>query len=211
MAVASETDIANRALSKLGDVRITDISQDNTKAARAMNHRFEFLRDLTISSYPWRFAMEIASLAADSTDPAWGFAKRYLLPTDCLRLITIGDVAVNADTIGVQYRVGGEGFFPSDAPFEVIGQYIHTDISAPLKVIYLKQITDTGLFPDIFVEMLACRLAYDACEELTQSSSKKQDIEREFRSFMMEAYRIDALQRPPGRRAPGRWMLSRVG
>lgn len=211
MAVYSETDIANRALSKLGDVRITDISQTDTKAARAMNHRFEFLRDLLIASYPWRFAVSLASLAADSTAPEWGFARRFLLPADCLRLLSIGDYSIDIAALGVQFRIGGDSYYPSDAPFEVIGQYIHTDYSAPLKIVYLAQITDPGLFPDVFSEALACRLALDACEELTQSATKKDAIAAEAREAMIQAHRIDALQRPPARRSPGRWMMSRMG
>lgn len=209
MAVASEVDIANRALSKLGDARITALT-DDTKGARAMNHRFDFLRDEMQASYPWRFCMEITSLAADSTAPAWGYSTRYLLPSDCLRLITLGDYSINVGTLGVQYRVGGD-YHPADASFEVFGDYIHTDLSAPLKITYIKQITDTGKFPDVFVEAFASRLAYDAAEELTQSASKKRDAAADLKEALREARRIDALQRPPGRRMPGRWMMSRHG
>lgn len=210
MPVYSETDVANRALSKLGDVRITDISQDDTKAARAMNARLASLRDLLLSAYPWRFAMEQASLAADATAPLWGYSLRYLFPSDCLRLITVGHYSIDVEAYGVQFRVGGESTYPADAPFEVFGRYIHTDIAAPLRVLYVKRVTDAGQFPDLFAEALACQMAFDACEELTQSGSKKDDIARELKEVMTLAHRVDALQRPPGRRAPGRWMQSRM-
>lgn len=209
MAAASEVDIANRALSKLGDARITALT-DDTKGARAMNHRFDFLRDEMQASYPWRFCMEIESLPAASVAPAWGYARRFLLPSNCLRLVTLGEYQINVEALGVQYRVGGS-YAPSDAPFEVFGKYIHTDFSAPLKIVYIKQITDTTEFPDVFVEALASRLAYDAAEELTQSAGKADRALRDMQAAIREARRIDALQRPPGRRAPGRWMMSRYG
>ena len=210
MAVYSETDIANRALSMLGDTRITDIAQTNTKAARAMNHRFPFLRDLLLQSYPWRFAMELDSLAADATAPVWGFSTRYLLPGNCLRLVTVGDYSVNIEAYGLMFRASTAAY-ASDAPFEVIGQYIHTDLSAPLKVQYIQQITDTAQFHDIFSQALACALAEDAAEELTQSRGKKEYAMGKFMDAIKEAKRVDALQRPPGTRAPGGWMMSRLG
>lgn len=210
MAVASETDIANRALSKLGDARITDISQTNTKAARAMNHRFQFIRDQVLAAYPWRFAMKRTTLAALSSAPEWGYAYQYALPADCLRLVTLGDISVNVETLGVMYRVGSD-YTGSDAPFEIVGENIQTDIAAPLKVEYVQQIADTGKFPDVFVEALASRLAYDACEELTQSNSKKNAAKEDEVMAIREARRVDALQRPPAPRLPGRWMMSRYG
>lgn len=211
MAIASATDIANRALSKLGDVRITDIDTDNTKAARAMAHRLPFLRDLLLQSYPWRFALEITTLPADSTAPAWGYARRFLFPSDCLRLWSVGDYAIDIQSYGVQFRIGGTSSYPSDAPFEVYGDYIHTDLTAPLKIQYVKQITDTGKFPDVFTEALAAKMAADAAEELTQSASKMDRAERDFQRAMRMARMIDSFQRPPASRSPGKWMMSRLG
>ncbi len=211
MAVYSETDIANRALSKLGDARIIDITQPVNAAGRAMQHRFPFVRDYMLQTYPWRFAMALASLAADATPPAWGYAKRYRLPDDLLRLVTLGDTSIDIATYGVQYRVGGETSDVTAAAFEVIGPYIHTDLSAPLRILYVTQITDTGEFPDVFSEALAVRLAFDACEELTQSATKKDALASELKMVMTEARRVDALQRPPAPRAPGNWSRSRLG
>ena len=59
--MASEVDIANRALSMLGEARITALS-DNNKAGRAMNARFDLLRDAELAAYPWRFSINRVQL-----------------------------------------------------------------------------------------------------------------------------------------------------
>lgn len=209
MAALSETDIANRALSKLGEVRITDLNSDTTKGGRAMLHRFAHCRDSLLQSYPWRFALKRDSLAALTAAPAWGYSVAYQMPSDCLRFVTIGEYAVNAETVGLTVAVSSDwGAF--DAPCEIVGDQIHTDLTAPLNVEYVRQVTDTGLFPDLFSEALACRLAYDACEEITQSDTKKQAAAADAEEAWKMAARVDALQRPPGKRTPGLWMTARV-
>lgn len=210
MANASDTDIANRALSKLGDERIASLSED-TAPGRAMAHRFPFVRDLLLQSYPWRFSIKLASLAADASAPLWGYTKRYLLPSDCLRLVSLGDQYIPFSAYGVQYQATYFGTSMGEAVHEVVGQHIHTDLSAPLDIQYVQQVTDTGAFPDVFTEAFACKLAMDAVEELTQSNTKREAAERDFRMAIKEARRVDAFLRPPSRRQPGSWIMSRYG
>lgn len=205
--MASAVDIANRALSKLGEVRITSLT-DNTKPARAMNARFELLRDAELEAHPWRFSIVRTTLPALATAPAWGFARAFQRPTGDLRPVSIGDRAVNIEAVGVYYQESS-GADPHAAPWEVIGDQIHTDLSAPLKYEYISRITDTTLFSALFVEALACRLAADAAEELTQSAGKRDRADAEYARTLREARRINALYRPPTPRGPGNFMLSR--
>jgi len=206
--MASKTDIANRALSKLGDIRVSNVDLDDSKAARAMRARFDFLRDAELEAHPWRFAIKRDELPALVDAPAWGYARAYQIPADAHRIITIGDMAVNVETLGVQYQVS-TGYNPSQAAYEIIGDQIQTDLTAPLKVEYIRRVENTGEFTALFVEALASRMAMDAAEELTQSDSKKQFAAGDYKEAITEARRINAIQRPPGERVPGRWLMSR--
>ena len=204
--MAGEVDIANRALSKLGEVRITSLT-DNNKGARAMLARLEFLRDAELEAHPWRFAIVRTTLPALVTTPAYGYSYEYQRPADDLRPIQVGDHAVNINTIGVQYTGGG----PIDPGFEAIGQVIQTNMPAPLKYEYISRVTVAGLFPPLFVEALACRLAMDAAEELTQSASKFDRASTQYKDAISEARRVNALYRPAKQREPGSFIQSRVG
>ena len=205
--MASEVDIANRALSMLGEIRITSLT-DASKPARAMNARYTLLRDAELSAYPWRFAVKRVQLAATTEVPAWGFSTIYERPIGDLRPIQVGGTQVSAETIGVFYESTGSS--TENAPYEIIAGKIHTDMSAPLDYEYIAQITDAGAFDPLFVEALAARLAADAAEELTQSNSKKEAALMVYKKTLAEARRVNSLYRPPRRRQPGRWMSSRI-
>lgn len=205
--MASETDIANRALSKLGEARILSLS-DDSKPARAMLAAYSHLRDAELASHPWRFAVKRATLPASTETPAWGFSKVYEKPTNDLRTLKIGEAFIDFRSLGVMYET--TGYTNDSQPYEVIDGKIHTDLSAPLKYEYIARITETGLFDPMFVECLACRLAWDACEELTQSNTKAEHMARQYQRAVSEARRVNSIMSPPRRRAAGPWVQARV-
>jgi len=205
--MASEVDIANRALSMLGETRITSLLDAN-KPARAMNARYELLRDAELSAYPWRFAVRRVQLPASTDTPEWGYAKIYDRPTDDVRPIKVGGTFISAEAVGVMYE--SSGISTEGTPYEIIAGRIHTNLSAPLDYEYIARVTDAGSFDPLFVEALAARLAADAAEELTQSNSKKEAALFTYKKTLSEARRINSLYRPPRRRSTGRWMGSRI-
>ena len=205
--MASEVDIANRALSMLGESRITSLT-DNNKPARAMNARYELLRDAELEAYPWRFAVRRVQLPASTDVPPWGYTKIYDTPTDEIRPIKVGGYFINSEAIGVMYE--SSGIQTEETPYEIIEGRIQTNLSAPLDYEYIARITDAGSFNPLFVEALAARLAVDSSEELTQSNSKGERAERFYKKTLSTARRVNALYRPPRRRTTGRWMGSRI-
>jgi len=89
--MASQVEIANRALTKLGAARIISFDDDN-KQARAVKSMFEIVRDAELRAHLWSFSVKRVSLAALSTTPTWGFDYEYQLPSDYLRLVQVNDV-----------------------------------------------------------------------------------------------------------------------
>jgi hypothetical protein len=58
-------------------------------------------------------------------------------------------------------------------------------------------ITDAGRLPPHAVEALARWLAYDVCEDLTNSNTKKQDAATALGIALSKAKRINGLQKQP--------------
>jgi hypothetical protein len=143
--------------------------------------------DATLAAYPWNFAVKRRSLAKDAQAPDWGFNNAYTLPSDFLTLIEINN--------NPEYRLEG-------------GKIL-TDENAPLKIKYVFRETNTGNFEALFSEVLATRLAYEACEELTQSNTKKQILAQELRERITEAYASDSIQNQPVERPDDEWLTSR--
>ena len=87
--MASKNEIAVRALSKLGQPRVSNIETDSTTNAIVLRDMYDVVRDALVASYPWNFAIKRAQLAKDSISPAWGYNNSFTLPVDFLALLEI--------------------------------------------------------------------------------------------------------------------------
>lgn len=186
--MASKTDIANRALSKLGEQRVSNVDTDNSKAAKVIRYMFDIVRDEMIAKYPWNFAIERAQIAKDSASPAWGFDNRYALPVDFLSLLEI----------------------KGKPKYKIEGRYIVTNDNSPIFIRYIKRVVNTGDFDPVFVETFSSRLAYEGCEEITQSNTKKEALWQELQMNIKDAYASDAIQELPEDLEPDEWLIARV-
>jgi len=192
--MASSVQICNQALAKLGAQRITDLL-DDTRNARVLNAIYDIKRDAELAAHPWTFAITRAQIPASSTVPSFGWSYKYPLPADCLRLVEIGEAWADYDPAG----------------FEVEGNAVLTDGASPLKIRYVQRVTNSGLYAPLFVEALACRLAAEVAEELTQNLSKREAAWAERKQAIAEARRINAIERPPQRSQPTSWERALMG
>ena len=191
--MSSTVEICNLALTKAGAERITALT-DDTKQARALNAIFDAKRDLELASHPWTFAIKRASIPASSTAPEFGWGKRYPLPSDFLKIVQVGDE-------WAFYDAGDTG-----ALFEPEGAAILTDEPSPLQMRYGYRVTNSGAFPPLFVEALACRLHAEVCESLTQNLSKREAAWKEYAKAIRDARRANAIERPPVRVPDSAWV-----
>ncbi len=198
--------ICNRALTKLGSNRITSLD-DNTKPARVMSSMYEAVRRAEIRAHRWSFSITRAQLPALATAPAWGPPRQFQIPSDNLRLDQIEQYYLwwgNSWTGFV-----GTGTFV-DNVYSVEGGKILTYLPAPLNIRYARDIEDPNMFDATFDESLACKLALEACEDLTQSSTKFQQISAEYEDSLKSAIRCNAIERPPEPLAESEWLLARI-
>jgi hypothetical protein len=202
--MASDIEIANRALIKLGADTIIDFL-DPTKSARTTNGMYAIVRDSELRAHRWNFAMKRVELPALVDTPAYGFKFLYQLPDDCLRIDMVNDSYLGHVSLGTDYR---------DAevlPYAIEGRRILADFPAPLKFRYISRVTDSTQFDALFVESLACRLAMEMAETLTQSPGKRKLAHDEYRAAIKMALGADAIESPPEDIPDSSWMLSRVG
>lgn len=194
--MASDVSICNRALTKLGADRILLLS-DDTQQARVMNSMYADVRDAEIARHHWKFAIKRTTLVSLVDTPVWGYQFQYPLPADYLGIVQVNDIYARSCPRG-------------QAPWSVEGGNILTNLPAPLKIRYVSKVTNAGMFPPLFVEALACKLAMEAAESLTQSSSKKQAAMEEYKFALSEAKRQDAIENPPDDLPWGSWLDSRM-
>ncbi len=193
--MASKTEIGNRALSKLGQPRVSNIDTVNTKPARTISDMWDIVRDAMLRSYPWNFAIKRTDVAPDTDAPSFGWDNAYSLPTDCLALLEVLD--------------SGDDELPSDA-YKVEGGKILSNTDSVIYIRYISRITNTGEFDALFTEAFASRLAYEGCEQITQSNTKKQALWQEYQNYIQQAFTSEAIENPPTALPEDAWLTARL-
>ena len=196
--MASQVEIVNRALLKLGSDTITSLTEA-APGARAMAASWNSIREDELSRYPWIFAKTQSQLAASTSDPAYRWNYKYRRASDDLRIIEIGEDQVWAD-------------WGAGRVYDLLGRDVVTDYAAPLNVTYVRNVTNAGEFSASFSEALAARLAAEHCLKVTGSTSLLPVMEGWYDKAVARAKRNNAIQLPPrqiGGSEP--WLGGRIG
>lgn len=195
--MASKLSIWNRALQRLGSEQLVDVTT-NTKRARALDVAYEPVRDALLEQYPWTFAKTLMVLAADGTfNPEWKYANQYILPEDCLAVLEVDTDA--------SFEVMIPKYSPFDASTIPSKPAILTNHSGALPVKYIARIANEQIYSPLFCELLAVNLAYECCEEITQSNSKKEALAIDQRQLNRTAKTTHSKQRSPTQMEDGSW------
>ncbi len=197
--MAGKIEIINRALSKLGDMRLSSLDDENKAAALAAS-LFDLVLEAEIAAHSWNFAKTRSRLPALATSPSFGWSWQYLIPTDCLRVLMAGPwpEAVLSNYINGETR-----------PFVIEGEHILTNHGPALDLLYLRRITDYNLFPPTFSEALAAKLAVEMAESLTGSNTKRELAWKEYERAITLARRTNAIGLPPQAITDDTWLLAR--
>jgi len=93
--------------------------------------------------------------------------------------------------------------------YDIEGDYILTNTDSILYIRYIYRIADYSKYPAVFIEALAARLAYEACEEITQSNTKKEVALKDYDLAVTEGWRINAIERPKQDLPEDSWIQAR--
>lgn len=172
--MASQVDICNAALVKIGqDVPIVSLSE-NTKAGRTFSRVWSRALDHVLAEHPWPFSItaEAMQLSTEAEFPGWAY--RYEEPANCLtKLAVCSENGVRAtvsaaldwtyaDSRRLPY---GDGRAPFETVYGAQATCIVTDLDEAF-LVYAARVSDTDRFPPKVVEALACRLAIEVAPAL---------------------------------------------
>jgi hypothetical protein len=189
---ASVVAICNRALDLLGQAPIVSLA-DDTPPGRIMSRQYALSRDVVLRSGFWNSATRRALLAADATAPAWGYARQFLLPVDCLMV-----TGIEADDLY------GE-------PWRVEGRHILTDAAGPLRVRYVALIEDPGLMDPLLAEAITIRLAADCAASIPGSASMKESLEAQYQATLRLGRAMDAKEQSQDEKLNADdWLAARI-
>lgn len=169
--MASVVEICNNALNQLGASTILSLTEDS-KNARLCNARYESIRNAVFRSHTWNCLIARQELAADTTTPAWGWANQFTLPSDCLRVITISDY---------------------DYDYKIEGRKIMANVS-PIKLQYIKLVTDPNEYDTLLAETISAALAADIAFAVTANATLVTTMKEIYQEKLAEAKHVDATE-----------------
>lgn len=207
--MASNIDICNLALTKLGAQPIPSLTSNDPKAA-FLNRVYFLYRDDLQTIWRWNFTRAYAELPVLSTAPPFGYYYAYQLPSNFIRLENVDVSMGNSINIGTPGLYLGDYQSDRNASYQIVGQQIWTNVPAPLRIIYARRMEDPTQFDQAFVNALASYIAWNGCEQLTGSNSKKDQAERMYNTAVRMARMTNAIQCSPEQIPDDTFMMSRL-
>lgn len=217
--MASNIDIANLALGRIGRDETISSFTEASKAARKCAQFYDQCQDEILARFPWAFAQRIQALApmpeSDILIPGWGFA--YEKPVDAISLSAIVPEGYVGEAInffaccsgpwnpqgykrGVQYRQA-----LSDDQTRIV--YL-TNVENAWAV-YTIRVTNTDIFPPLLVSMIADRLAMELAMPMTADPRWFQYAQQRYTLSSMDASSRELEQESAEQRPTPRAIVAR--
>ena len=87
--MASEVSICRTALLRLGDSSINSLDEQTNRSILCKN-LYDQARDFIIRRHVWNSCVTRVALAPLATAPPFDYAYQFLLPANCLRVLSVG-------------------------------------------------------------------------------------------------------------------------
>jgi hypothetical protein len=134
------SEICRQAILRVGSA---DVFKPYGEPMSIATSLFDQTRNELLADFDWQFARVQTTLAADAVAPSFGYAKRYLLPTTTIKVL----------------RVNGVDEDENFGKWEIVGGYLHTDVTPTIQIETTAIVTDAAKFPAVFTNMLTVTLA----------------------------------------------------
>lgn len=167
--MSSDVDIANSALSDLGEPPINGLDQ-KTQRAIDINAVFAGQRDWLLEQHPWNFAKARENLAPVSRPPLYGYSTAFRLPSDYLALISTEPKLTD---------------YKQEAGLLLCAE-------AVLCINYIRRVTDPNDMPPSFREALAALIGSKVAKKLTGSDDARVKLEGFFKDRLRTAKGLNA-------------------
>lgn len=164
----TKIDIINRALLKLGEPPVSSLN--DAAFGKSYEMIYEDMKNLLISSYPWRFAAKTIHLAR--LEEKYGQYYQYPLPSDCLLILKVLESG--------QLKAGIRDY-------QIAQNAIILDSDKGVDVEYVSAVSDEDKFLPLFREALAAKIAAELAMRLKHSINLKQVFENEFFNLIRQA------------------------
>jgi hypothetical protein len=192
--MATDLDIVNKALTKLGEKTIAQLAPPQNKIQRIANAEFAGCRDFVLADARWKFATERMTLPESVTAPAYGPLHAYPIGENVLTV----------------WEVDGEEDDDWQIERHLSARAIYTDATAPLYVTATVRVTDLSVSDPSFRDALATYCAWQWCEAITGTMAKSEHLAQEYAQKISHARSMSGRQGSPHKtRVSNSWLDAR--
>ena len=198
-APQSKVDICNLALDKIGQSLVSDIDTPADQDSATLARWYDTTRQNLLRKYVWNFAKTRTVLSRSEIAPAFEYADQYPLPTDFLRLLSIGEYEYDGMT---EYDITGD---------ETDGRVIqcNNSNSNALYIRYIRDVENIALFDPLFISVLHLQLALNISYKFNLKISTVKKINEELTLELSKAVSVDGQERPTRRIQNSKFLRAR--
>lgn len=194
----SPVDISNLALDLLKQAPITSIDTPSSTPEQICARWYDVSRREMLEKHPWNFAIKRRQLTPNATAPEFGYAYAYDLPSDFIRLATIGDDA--ADEYRRLYEIENGQLLLDEGD--------DTD-GTTLFVRYVYNHENPAQWSPLFVKCLALQMAVNMAAKFAVATTLAASIQKRVDDEGPWAMSVDGQARPPKRIQRSKWLTQR--
>jgi hypothetical protein len=174
--VTTPVEICSNALLMLGDNPISSFDDDSDRARLAAN-LWPMARDYVLRMHPWNCAIKRVNLAPETTPPAFGAKAAFVLPGDCLRVLSVGN-----DGERVRYKLEGR-------------RILMDGNSCLLRYIFRNE--DPASWDSLLVWGMTSAMRAIFAYGISQSNSLEQSVSTSMRDVLRMARSVDGQEDEP--------------
>jgi len=189
MAIGSDVDICNMALSHLGNYgTINSISTPRNDKERVFALWYDISRQSLLKLTMPNFALARKLVSELVATIPFGYDNCFEYPSDCLKVLGLGEISQKADyAYSIERHPTNEG----------LAIYTDDNWTDGLQLRYIKDVTDVNSFSPEFKMLLSWYLAGNVAMDITQDSNKMITIEKILPSKMSELSGMNAQENKP--------------
>lgn len=174
--MASKVSICSNALLMLGAQTINSLTEGTDRALLAAN-LYDSTRDDVLRSHPWNCATKRVILAPEATAPAFGYGASFILPSDWLRTLEVGEFGYELD-----YKTEN-------------GRILADTNALPLRYVFRNDQEST--WDAMLVKAMELRMAAEMAYAITSSASMADLMFNKLQQHMKQARAVDGMDDPP--------------
>lgn len=186
----SSVEICNMALDYIGErADVTSIEVPEKPNEVILARHYDVTRQNLLREYLWNFARTEATLARTG-DGGLDYRDKFLMPNDCLRVISIGVALFEIKDYNIQ---GREILINGQQPGS------QQQSANALQLRYMKDETEVSKFDSLFIKLLALQLACNISYKFSGKKTQTEIINQLLKQETAKATSVNSQEKKPRR------------